>query len=70
MLFYEVYMQEDDGKEGELIGVFPERRKNTERITRESVLQWTRTVFGEALSGDKIISFKKMPYSTPSTDQS
>lgn len=62
MLFYEVYVQEDDGKEGELIGVFPERRTNTERITLESVLQWTRLVFGEAFNGDKRISFKKMPY--------
>ena len=41
MLAYEIYSF--DGTTGyELIGVLPERRKDSARITRSSVLKWGR----------------------------
>jgi len=36
----------DETEEIHLIGVLPERRKNPERITQESVLNWGRTSLG------------------------
>ena len=62
MLFYKVYMEEDDRTDRELIGVLPERRENTGRVIRESVLHWIKIVFGETFNGNKKISFKETPY--------
>ena len=59
MVFYKVYMSENDGKERELIGVLPERRTSTERMTRESVLNWTRMVFGETVGAKNEIVFSE-----------
>ena len=59
MVFYKVYMQENDAKEKELIGVLPERRTARERMTRESVLNWTRMVFGEVVGSNSEIFFRK-----------
>jgi hypothetical protein len=59
MVFYKVYMQENDAKEKELIGILPERRKTPERMTRESVVNWTRMVFGEPVSNNNGIFFRK-----------
>ena len=39
MTAYEFYYRDEKGKE-HFIGILPERRKNPERITRESVLNW------------------------------
>ncbi len=46
MAAYEVYVY-DKLKGYELIGILPERRKDPERITRESVLKWGRMVLGD-----------------------
>ncbi len=43
MVAYEFYWRDDKGK-NHLIGILPERRKNPERITHESILNWVRLV--------------------------
>ncbi len=42
---YEFYCTDETGK-GHVIGILPERRKNPERITEESILNWGRKVVG------------------------
>jgi len=39
MVAYEFYWRDEKGKE-HFIGILPERRKNPERITKESILNW------------------------------
>ncbi len=46
MTAYEFYYRDEKGKE-HFIGILPERRKDPERITRESVLNWGRKVIGD-----------------------
>jgi hypothetical protein len=46
MLAYEFYFREETGEE-HLIGILPERRKNPERITKESILNWAWLVVGD-----------------------
>lgn len=43
MVAYEFYWRDDKGK-NHLIGILPERRKNPERITSESIMNWVRLV--------------------------
>jgi hypothetical protein len=38
----------------QLIGILPERRKNPERITRESVMNWGKQYFGKTLGINNI----------------
>jgi hypothetical protein len=45
MTAYEFYYRDEKGRE-HFIGILPERRKNLERITRESVLNWGWKVIG------------------------
>ena len=49
MTAYEFYWC-DPAKGYELLGVLPERRKNTERITQKSVMGWVEKVFGNNLN--------------------
>jgi hypothetical protein len=42
---YEFYWRDEAGKE-HFIGILPERRKNPERITQGSVLNWGWKVIG------------------------
>lgn len=54
MVAYELYLQ--DGIKGyELIGILPERRKDPNRITKESVLKWGRMVLGNGANKKNII---------------
>ena len=46
MVAYEFYWRDEAGKE-HLIGILPERRKNSERITKESILNWGWKVIGD-----------------------
>ena len=46
MVAYEIYWCDARGGE-HFIGILPERRKNQERITKESVLNWGRKVIGD-----------------------
>ncbi len=45
MVAYEFYWRDQEGKE-HFIGILPERRKNSERITEKSVLNWGWKVIG------------------------
>ena len=45
MVAYEFYMRDETGKV-HFIGILPERRKNPERITKESALNWGWKVIG------------------------
>jgi hypothetical protein len=46
MVVYKLY-KHDQKEEPHLIGILPERRKDRERITDESVLNWGKEVTGE-----------------------
>jgi hypothetical protein len=50
MMAYEFYWRDGIG-EVHLVGILPERRKNRERITQESVMN-----FGRMLIGDNAVS--------------
>ena len=58
MLAYELYWR-DEGGDQHLIGVLPERRKNSERITEESILNWGREVIGDSRDVKNIYFVKK-----------
>jgi len=45
MVAYEFYCRDEKGRDS-FIGVLPERRKNPERITQESIINWGRTLAG------------------------
>lgn len=47
MVAYEFFWR--DEKEGvHLIGILPERRKNSERINQESIMKWGKKILGES----------------------
>jgi len=46
MVVYKLY-KNDQTEKAHLIGILPERRKDRERITEESVLNWGKEVTGE-----------------------
>jgi hypothetical protein len=46
MIAYEFYWRDEEGKE-HFIGILPERRKNRERITKKSIINWGWQVIGE-----------------------
>ena len=51
MVAYELYWL-DPIKGYQLIGVLPERRRDPKRISKESVLNWGQTYFGDYLNLD------------------
>jgi len=53
MIAYEFYWG-DSIKGDDLVGVLPERRKNPERITQKSIMNWVEKVFGNELSNKDI----------------
>jgi hypothetical protein len=48
MVAYEFYCLEPKQR-SQIIGVLPERRKNPERITQNSIMNWGEEIFGEEL---------------------
>jgi len=46
MVAYEFYLRDETGEE-HLVGILPERRKNPERITKKSILNWVWEVIGD-----------------------
>jgi len=46
MVTYEFYWRNETGEE-HFIGILPERRKNPERITKDSILNWGWKVIGD-----------------------
>ena len=53
MVAYEFYWRDETGKE-HLLGILPERRKDPERMTKESALNWARKVIGDNSDVDDI----------------
>jgi hypothetical protein len=58
MIAYEFYWR-DGSMQEHFIGILPERRRNPERITTNSILNWGRGVMG-ANSGIKEIYFVRV----------
>jgi len=63
MVAYELYTSDEKGEE-DFIGMLPERRKNPEKITKESVLEWGQKVIGDN-SDVKDIYFVKVAIQSP-----
>ena len=53
MRAYEFYW-EDKEKKQHLLGILPERRKQPERITEESILNWGKVIIGEWVRFNRI----------------
>ena len=53
MVAYQFYCMGEDGKD-DLIAILPERRRNSERITDQSILNWAREVIGDGCHGRSI----------------
>jgi hypothetical protein len=53
MRAYELYWEDKEENE-HFLGILPERRKNPERITDESILNWGRMILGEWVRFNKI----------------
>ncbi len=51
MLSYEYFWLDETG-EAHIIGMMPERRQDSRRITKESVMQWLRVLLGESIDPD------------------
>jgi hypothetical protein len=48
----------DETDRAHFIGLLPERRKNPERITQESILEFVRTILGTSADVNNIFSFQ------------
>ena len=59
MLAYEFYYRDETDK-SQLIGILPERRKDPERITPDSVMHWVEKVLGSNWDMSRIIFVKVM----------
>ncbi len=53
MVIYELYWLTPTG-EYQFIGVLPERRRNSIRITRDSVINWGKIQLGDDVDNNKI----------------
>ncbi len=53
MICYEFYERNKIGGD-KLIGILPERRRDPERADLESILRWSRVVFGTSLDMNQI----------------
>jgi hypothetical protein len=57
MIAYEFYLL--DPKKGyQLLGILPERRKNSTRVTPESIKWWGENIFGKNFNGKEIFHIK------------
>ena len=57
---YEFYRRDGNG-EDRFVGTFPERRKNPERITEDSITNWARVLFWQMNDEE----FKEKVYFVP-----
>ena len=74
MVAYEFYWLEPTGGY-QIMGVLPERRKNPERVTEESIMKWGEKIFGKdidtkdiffiqvAIDDKTIRMFRPIPFS-------
>jgi hypothetical protein len=57
MIVYKFYLR--DATKGDiLLGILPERRKNPQRITDESIINWGRKYFGKNATDEDIFFIK------------
>jgi hypothetical protein len=57
MVAYEFYWRDETG-DAHLVGILPERRKNSKRITDESILKWVKKVIGNGFKAGDIFFSK------------
>jgi hypothetical protein len=58
MIAYELYLR-DEANVFQLIGILPERRKNPERITPESIINWGKEILGDDVNLNNILYITK-----------
>jgi hypothetical protein len=57
MIAYEFYIR--DPKKGDrLIGILPERRKDSSRITEKSIMHWVENILGRSINGEEVYYIK------------
>ena len=61
MVAYEFYWRDEKDKV-HLIGILPERRKNAERISQGSILNWVRQAIGNNLYANDNIYFVQVEF--------
>jgi len=61
MVAYEFYWRDEKDKV-HLLGILPERRKNAERISQESILNWVRQAIGNNLYVNDNIYFVQVEF--------
>jgi hypothetical protein len=61
MVAYEFYWRDEKDKV-HLIGILPERRKNAERISQESILNWVRQAIGNNLYLNENVYFVQVEF--------
>ncbi len=57
MVVYEFYWRDEEGRE-HLIGILPERRKDPQRISKESIMNWGKLMASGNIDIDKIYFVK------------
>jgi len=57
MVAYEFYWLDEIG-ETHLVGILPERRKDPNRITRESIMNWVKKIIGNGIKVNEIFFSK------------
>ncbi len=57
MVAYEFYWRDEAGN-AHLIGILPERRKDSNRITEESIMNWVKKIVGNGMKVNEIFFFK------------
>ncbi len=57
MLAYEFYWRDEAGN-SHLIGILPERRKDANRISEQSIMNWVEKIIGESFKTNDIFFFK------------
>ena len=57
MVAYEFYWRDETG-DTHLLGILPERRKNSNRITNKSIMNWVKMVIGNTIKDDDIFFSK------------
>ena len=53
MVVYEFYWRDEEGRE-HLIGILPERRKDPQRISSESIMNWGKIIASDHIDINKI----------------
>ena len=53
MVAYEFYCR-DKLQQIHLVGILPERRRNPERISQESIMNWAKKLLGDALDMNEL----------------